>query len=106
MLNVCSFARASSIADGYSEVAEATLPKTKRKPATKRKVSSATRKLYDEKETAQARTPQQRKELAEKRKKAGLNDFLDWVQDCAKELNTANGHQVAYVQNPTSCLSS
>ena len=71
--------------------AETVLPKIKRKAGVRRKVSKATRDLYDTKERKVARSKKQCAELKEKRKQAGLKDFKDWVQECADQLNVANG---------------
>ena len=75
-----------------NHTAETTLPKIKRKSGVRRKVSQKTKDLYDNEEARTARTENQRAELKEKRRKAGLEDFKSWVQECADRLNEANGH--------------
>ena len=71
--------------------AQEVLPKAKKKRGTRRKVSKATRDLYDKEERKEARSKEQCEKLKEKRKNAGLTDFKIWVQECADRLNVANG---------------
>ena len=71
--------------------AQTVLPKAKGKKGIKRKISKATRSLHDNKERKVARTKKQCEQLKDARKKAGLTDFKQWVQECATRLNVANG---------------
>ena len=75
-----------------TKAAQDVLPKVKRKKGVRRKVSKATRDLYDEVEIKGERSTKERAELKEARRKAGLADFKTWVQGCANQLNHANGH--------------
>ena len=75
-----------------NKAAEDVLPKVKRKKGVRRKVSRATRELYNSTEAKVERTKKECDELKEARRKAGLSDFKTWVNECADLLNHANGH--------------
>ena len=74
------------------DAATSILPKKRRKKGIKRKVSKRTRVLYDER-VARADSPTyDRKQHQKKIQNAGMQDFRDWVEECAGALNDANGH--------------
>ena len=75
-----------------THAANEVLPKVKRKPGIRRKVSKQTRDLYDQRVATAACPDFDRKAHQQKIKEAGLQDFRDWVKECASELNRANGH--------------
>ena len=82
----------------YSKMCEAitfaskTLPTTRGKSVNKRKVSKRTRDLYDERVQAADRPDFDKEKHQKKIRESGLQDFKNWVKDCANELNNANGH--------------
>ena len=82
----------SKMCAAITHAAQKVLPKVKRKSGIKRKVSKRTRDLYDVR-VATAECPDFDRTAHQKKIKAsGLQDFQDWVRDCATALNNANGH--------------
>ena len=98
-LQSLQFSKADETADMYAKMcaaithaAKEVLPKTKRKSTIQRKVSKRTRALYDTR-VAQADCPKTEREARQRKiKESGLQDFQEWVKDCAAALNNANGH--------------
>ena len=68
------------------------LPKARRGKGIKRKVSKRTRDLYVERTKLADCSAQVKKSHQQKIKDAGMQDFQDWVKECAQALNKANGH--------------
>ena len=56
----------------------------------KRKVSKETKSLYDQRTQLQNPTKKERKELQKKIRESGLNDFKEWVEECAETLTQAD----------------
>ena len=67
------------------------IPEAKRTRGVKRKVSEATKRLYERRTNMQGCTQEQYDDINRRIKEAGLQDFRKWVEEHSAKMKTANG---------------